>query len=111
MPALQVRDMPNELYDCLKSSAKTNYRSLAQETIYILEKSLMPTKEHQQSFRARNESTRVRIEKRKEIFAALSEINAREKEISSQEIEQIYLESKQEFNERTNLSSSLEVMI
>lgn len=45
MPALQVRDMPEELYGCLKNQAKTNHRSLAQETIYVLEKSLTPGQE------------------------------------------------------------------
>lgn len=109
MPAVQVRDMPDELYGRLKNSAKTNHRSLSQELRYVLEQSLMPAQEHQWELRTKNEDTCARIETRREVFAALSELNAQEKSISSQEIEQIYWESKQEFDGRTTLMYSLDV--
>ena len=40
MPTLQIRNMPQELYDNLKDSALTSKRSLTQEAIDLLEKAL-----------------------------------------------------------------------
>jgi len=40
MPALQVREMPNQLYEQLKARAELEHRSLAQQTIACLEESL-----------------------------------------------------------------------
>src|SRR5690606_4904564 len=40
MPILQIRDMPQELYDNLKDSALTSKRSLTQEVIDLWEKAL-----------------------------------------------------------------------
>lgn len=37
MPALQVRDLPQEIYDQLAASAKRDHRSIAQQTTAILE--------------------------------------------------------------------------
>ena len=130
MPALQVRDMPEELYGCLKNSAKTNHRSLAQETIYMLEKSLIPAQEktlqenglqkndpqesvlthpqeNQHRFRASGEVARERIEIRREVFAVLSQINAREREVTSKKIEQICEECKQEFDSRAAIPANI----
>lgn len=38
MPALQVRDLPQDLYDKLKARAEREHRSLAQETIVAIER-------------------------------------------------------------------------
>ncbi len=38
MPALQVRDFPQGLYDKLKLEAETEHRSLSQQTVHIIEK-------------------------------------------------------------------------
>ena len=37
MPTLQIRDMPQELYDRLVESAEINRRSLTQQAIVLLE--------------------------------------------------------------------------
>lgn len=42
MPALQVRDFPPELYEALKLSAEAEHRSMAQQTIALLDRSLHP---------------------------------------------------------------------
>ena len=40
MPALQVRDFPDALYDALKESAARNHRSIAQQTTAFIEEGL-----------------------------------------------------------------------
>lgn len=40
MPLLQVRDLPEELYKRLSMVAKSEHRSIAQETIVLLQKAL-----------------------------------------------------------------------
>jgi len=40
MPLLQVRDMPQDLYEKLSQVAASENRSIAQETIYLLKKAL-----------------------------------------------------------------------
>jgi len=46
MPVLQVRDLPEHLYNKLKTSASREHRSLSQEAIVILARGLeMPEKD------------------------------------------------------------------
>lgn len=40
MPTLQIRDLPQTLFDALQTSAETNRRSLTQEAIVLLEKAI-----------------------------------------------------------------------
>ncbi len=40
MPLLQVRDIPQDLYESLSQMAKQDNRSIAQETIVLLRKAL-----------------------------------------------------------------------
>ncbi|MFZ4526066.1 MAG: hypothetical protein ACOYOE_11075 [Chlorobium sp.] len=40
MPLLQVRDIPEELYNKLTQTAKADKRTIAQETIFLLRKAL-----------------------------------------------------------------------
>lgn len=40
MPLLQVRDIPEDLYDLLSQVAQAENRSIAQETIVLLKKAL-----------------------------------------------------------------------
>lgn len=49
MPALQVRDMPPDLYDRIKVVAKRNRRSIAQETIELLSVALNRGEEQMES--------------------------------------------------------------
>jgi len=44
MPALTIKNMPNELYQKLKDSAQAHHRSLNSELIYCLETVLTPRK-------------------------------------------------------------------
>jgi hypothetical protein len=45
MPLLQVRDIPEDLYEAISKIAKQEHRSIAQETIILLRKSLGLTEE------------------------------------------------------------------
>lgn len=45
MPLLQVRDMPQDLYEKLSQVAESENRSIAQETIVLLRKALNLTEE------------------------------------------------------------------
>ena len=40
MPTLQVRNIPQELYDRIKKSAESERRSLSQQTIILLDEAL-----------------------------------------------------------------------
>ncbi|MCB0629271.1 MAG: hypothetical protein KDD15_06060 [Lewinella sp.] len=40
MPTLQVRNIPQELYDRIKQSAESERRSLSQQTIILLDEAL-----------------------------------------------------------------------
>lgn len=44
MPALTIKNLPDDIYAHLKTSAKSHHRSLNSEIIYRLERSLMPKK-------------------------------------------------------------------
>lgn len=90
MPALQVRDFPDDLYQQLKTSAKREHRSLAQQATSLIERGLSlvecnPVQESLQSrttipYRLRSnapEEIERRIEKRKALFARIDEMNAR----------------------------------
>lgn len=61
MPLLQVRDIPEDLYEKLAAVAKAENRSIAQETIVLLRTALKLTGE--------------RIARRREVLQELSEMN------------------------------------
>lgn len=85
MPALQVRDFPDDLYEQLKDYAASQHRSIAQQTIVaveqMLEEKASQRRAEEQPYlitpRARifeydSEAARVaRIKKRKELFARI----------------------------------------
>lgn len=77
MPALQVRDFPQDLYDGLKRCAEAEHRSLAQQTIQAVEEMLRARSEasipHPTSIfdPDTEEARRKRIEERKHIFARI----------------------------------------
>jgi hypothetical protein len=60
MPLLQVRDIPNELYEKLSRVAEEENRSIAQETVVLLKKALDFSEE--------------RILRRKRILAEIQEV-------------------------------------
>lgn len=82
MPALQVRDFPDELYERLKVYASQEHRSMAQQTIVAVQEMLRGT---QQPIVQPAETGRIihfdspadrqaRIEKRKAALAAFADI-------------------------------------
>lgn len=44
MPALTIKNIPDELYDRLKEAARTHRRSLNSEILYCVERTLVPYK-------------------------------------------------------------------
>lgn len=51
MPILQVRDLPEVVYEALKQAAERDNRSIAQQTITLLEESLGLRKPSAESYR------------------------------------------------------------
>ena len=89
MPALQVRDFPDDLYEQLKAYAASQHRSIAQQTIVAVEQMLEAADAqhywdghdlHRLERRPRyfdfdTEAKRAaRIEKRKELFAEIDKM-------------------------------------
>lgn len=100
MPALQVREMPDDLYERLKFSAKVNHRSLAQETISMLESCLNPDINNSPIKESLIENNNGFRATREYVFAQLDQINSKEHKISSTTIEKICLQSKDELDKR-----------
>jgi hypothetical protein len=77
MPALQVRDFPEELYERLKEKARLEHRSIAQQTIVAVQEHLdrpassPDTKSYPLFFRDSEEEKQARIKRRQEAFARL----------------------------------------
>ena len=44
MPALTLKNIPDDLYDCLKEAARAHRRSLNSEILYCVERMLVPYK-------------------------------------------------------------------
>ncbi len=104
MPALQVREMPDELYMRLKNSAKINHRSLAQETISMLEQALQPVHNDVYNTAAEEKSIDSRFLLKEKIFRELDELNAKEDKISANKIKQLCLENKEELSDRFDVN-------
>ena len=64
MPLLQVRDMPNDLYERLSRLADEENRSIPQETVVLLKKALGYSEE--------------RIAKRKRILAEINDFHIKD---------------------------------
>jgi uncharacterized protein involved in propanediol utilization len=52
MPILQVRDLPQHIYDALREQAKVERRSLAQQAVIVLERGLDVQEAHKARRRA-----------------------------------------------------------
>lgn len=124
MPALQVRDFPEDLYSQLKACAARNHRSVAQQTIAYVEQGMMmegggecywdgrrlhrPAQSSVIDFDTERER-QERIERRKEIFAR---IRARNEGLSgpkptSDEIVELVRECRREQDRRISDSLGL----
>lgn len=73
MPALQIRDLPQGLYDELKLRAAREHRSLAQQATVAIEQHLRLVPSVEQSTRSLTgeEERQARVAKRKAIFARI----------------------------------------
>ena len=73
MPALQIRDLPQGLYDELKLRAEREHRSLAQQATVAIEQHLrlVPSVEHSTRPLTEEEECQARVAKRKAIFARI----------------------------------------
>ncbi len=67
MPTIQIRDIPQDIYDKLVESAEKNRRSLTQEAVTILENVLV----HEDS-KTRKTNALKRLERMKHHFKGLS---------------------------------------
>lgn len=86
MPALQVRDFPQPLYDRLKEQAARDHRSMAQQALFYIEGGLngshkpngttTTTSEQERSIYTphidTNEDTQARIKRRKTLFEKIN---------------------------------------
>lgn len=61
MPALTVKNIPDDLYDHLKVSAKAHRRSINSELIHCLETSLLPRKTRPQELLAAARALRQEV--------------------------------------------------
>ena len=73
MPALQVRDFPEELYNALRERARIEHRSIAQQTIVAVQSYLYEPNGNR-GMTAEDYEIQQRIAKRKALF---ERINAR----------------------------------
>ena len=129
MPALQVRDFPEELYDQLKALAARNHRSIAQQTVACVEQMILQENAEEN---ARERGFRVvaggrrggartadsiyaprfdteaeraaRLEKRKALFKEMEKLPWKGPRPSEDEIVRIIREGREE-RERTILES------
>ena len=106
MPSLQVRDVPQDVYDRFKQIAKSNHRSISQEAMFMIEKRCYPEK-FAEPEKSREEILRERVEQRRQIFARLDEMNKGKKPIPWEERQRIYQESREDFERRTDCSQEI----
>lgn len=105
MPALQVRDFPEDLYEGLKEYAAREHRSMAQQTIQAVEEMLAQRGVRKNSKGPRiisYESLRERdaiIAKRKALFERISE-RAKDLPDDLPPVEEFIRERKEELEER-----------
>lgn len=111
MPALQVRDFPDELYEQLKDYAASQHRSIAQQTIVAVEQMLETSNvSHYWDGKALHRVVRqprmydfdteaaraARIEKRKELFAEIEKIEWKGPKLTTDEIVELFHEGRRE---------------
>lgn len=109
MPALQVRDFPDDLYEQLKAYAARQHRSVAQQTIVAVEEMLERQNtshscDGEQLYRAMRprldfdteEQRAARIEKRKKLFARMDEITWKKPKPTADEIVAMVREGREE---------------
>lgn len=76
MPALQVRDFPQGLYQELKDYSALNYRSIAQQTIYAVEQMIHGADNNSTALESKQTPARLRAQKREDILARAAQRKA-----------------------------------
>lgn len=114
MPALQVRDFPEDLYERLRALAELEHRSIAQQTVALVEEGLNRRMGYYWDGKALHRIGRTptvvdfdtasaraaRIEKRKAIFAEIENIEWRGPKPTAEEIVATIREGREERDER-----------
>ena len=104
MPALQVRDFPEELYEQLREYAAANHRSMAQQTIIAVEQMISSrpvAQENNKSVIFNFETEKKRHDLKKKRGALFKEINQLNKkypspQMSREENERLWEEQRYE---------------
>ncbi len=65
MPNLTLKNIPDELYDCLKEAANQHHRSINSELIACLEKAFMPIRWTSEQHLANAQTLRNRVKAKK----------------------------------------------
>ena len=100
LTSLQIRDVPDGLYERLKWSAKENHRSMSQEATVLLEEKLGLSNENGEVYKSEAERIQERAEELERIWAELDEINKNVKPIPKEVQEQIMEECRIERENR-----------
>ncbi|MDO4290614.1 MAG: argininosuccinate lyase [Eggerthellaceae bacterium] len=112
MPALQVRDFPDDMYEQLKECAAREHRSIAQQTIAFVEQGIRQYSGEYywdgktlhrpvQMLGFDTEKERLaRIEKRKALFSEFKEIEWKGPKPTSEEMVEMLHEMREERTER-----------
>ncbi len=108
MPALQVRDFPDDLYEELKVYAASQHRSIAQQTIVAVEQMLQAeatgapfSAEHKPHYLAFDtEAERAaRIKRKKEVFERIGQLHWNGPKPTAEEIVAVVREGHKERDE------------
>ena len=105
MPALQVREMPDELYARLKNSASRNHRSLAQENVNILENALMPQATSDVYFETEENVRARRSLIAKIVISTLRDFNSSQMHIHNQVHDSVVDEARDDRYKKNDISS------
>jgi ribosomal protein L9 len=71
MPTLQIREIPQELFDQLKEAAENSRRSMTQEAIYIIEQNLLERQAIQKHLKEKT-ALASKVKKLKKHFEGIS---------------------------------------
>jgi plasmid stability protein len=76
MPNLTLKNIPDELYACLKEAANQHHRSINSELIACLEKTFMPTRWTVDQYLANAKTLRNRVKVKKLSIKEIQELKS-----------------------------------
>ncbi|MDR0349986.1 MAG: hypothetical protein LBH64_00340 [Coriobacteriales bacterium] len=103
MPALQVRDFPADLYEDLRRRAKSEHRSVSQQTIVAIREHLSPCTATPVWENGPDAGRQARIERRRRLFAELDQLPRPEAPENLPSIVETLKEARDENNARHGL--------